>query len=111
MSDVGKLLVSYLDALKRAKEAAATAQRLADVVKAGAESLKHWRDVRVVNGKGGFPPGVGQLITPGTVDANTWPTALQLEEALVAYHQARQEAHTAHRAIPDENRHGIETPP
>ncbi|HWD26746.1 MAG TPA: hypothetical protein VG387_06255 [Rhizomicrobium sp.] len=58
---------------------------------------------------GGFPPGVA--MGRGTsVPASEWPTAQQIQDVLVRWHAAREDAMNAWRALPKDEQSAMQPP-
>ena len=96
----------YQDALKAVEEAEREAERVVGYIRDAAGKLGDWKGVVVANTGVGFPIGRTR-----SINADQWPTAMQLAEALAAYHSSISGARNAYGAIPSDRRHGIQPPP
>src|SRR2546426_9350132 len=82
------------------KKAEAVVERIAEINR----KLQDWRKVMISNGKHGFPPEISANMRSPTVDVRNWPTADQLEQVLVDWHNARQAAQNAWLQVPLDRR-------
>lgn len=72
-----------------------------------------WKRVVVSNiSSGGYPSEIvmGPKKAVGSIDANNWPTALQIHEALIAWHAARNEVMAKWNSIPEDQKIGLASP-
>ena len=99
----------YESALAAHERAKAQVERMVKVISDGANKLRDYDRVGVSNSNVGFPPEV--TFTGQSINANEWPSAQNLAEALSAYHETRHEAANAWRAVPDSIRHVVKEPP
>jgi len=74
-----------------------------------AAALEHWRSVHVANAGVGFPKDV--VMMNRAIDAKQWPTAMELAEALAAWHAAAEEAWAVWGRVPSADRARLEPPP
>lgn len=74
-----------------------------------AAALEHWRSVHVANVGVGFPKDV--VMMNRAIDAKQWPTAMDLAEALAAWHAAAEEAWAVWSRVPPAHRASLEPPP
>lgn len=74
-----------------------------------AGALEHWRSVHVSNTGVGFPKDV--MMMNREIDAKQWPTAMELAEALAAWHAAAEEAWALWGRVPATDRARLEPPP
>ena len=92
---------AYDAAKKRLDEAAREVGALVDYIAAASAALTHWKKV-MLDGRGvgvGYPQNVVLRDGP-RIDTAKWPTAAQLDAALVKWHKANAEAWTAHGKLP-----------
>jgi hypothetical protein len=74
-----------------------------------AAALQHWRSVHVANTGVGFPKDV--MMMNRSIDAKQWPTAMELAEALAAWHAAAEHAWAVWSRLPPADRARLEPPP
>jgi hypothetical protein len=74
-----------------------------------AAALEHWRSVHVANAGVGFPKDV--MMMNRAIDAKQWPTAMELADALAAWHAAAEEAWAVWSRVPPTDRARLEPPP
>ncbi len=96
------------DALRTLEAAERKAEGLAQyVVNAGA-ALRDWKDLTFANLRPpiSFPIGMRQAI-----NAEGWPTAAEVAQAITDYHTAQNDVQNAWRRVPSEKRVGMSEPP
>jgi hypothetical protein len=89
----------YADARSKYESASEAVQRIALVIIDAGQKLRSQSRVQVSNAAGGGYPGVPTVVA--TIDANTWPTAQAIHEALVAKHEAHAAMMSAYMAMPE----------
>ncbi len=62
------------------------------------------------NCEGGFPAEVIMNRTAPSFDANQWPTAVQIQQVFVRWHEARQAAESAWRGLSPEQQKAMQPP-
>jgi hypothetical protein len=107
----GSPVATYQSALKELAAAEHRAEAVVRVITDAADKLRNWRRVMIANGSGGFPPAIGLRIDSPSIDARGWPSADQLEQALVSWHIAHEAAVTAWNALAPGERTGLRPPP
>jgi len=98
---------AYQEALKKLEVTTRQVEHYVGEIQNGATKLRNWESVVISNSGVGFPAEAhGE-----SIDANTWPSAQQLAEALSEWHKARHTVNNAWSAIPEERRTGLQPPP
>jgi hypothetical protein len=86
--------------------------RLAELfISAGQQLKSDWRRVVVANHAGMKSPGFNVSPRHVSIDANDWPSADQLVEALNAAHEAQLAITNAWARVPEERRNVLVPPP
>ena len=85
-------------------------QIIGKVVAVAAGLQSHPDKFNFSNIPGGFPPEVIMNRASPSVDGNRWPTATEIQNALVQWHQSRQAMFNAWEAIPREDRSAFQPP-
>ena len=102
---------SYLDARKRYDLAARQASDVINVVQEVAGHLTSSPLAFMFSNTAQAMPEVGLSMRSKSVDANKWPTAAQIQAALVALHQAKSDLSVDWTALPQDDRSGMVPPP
>ncbi len=108
MDETENLVAKYQGALRKLRSAKERAERIVTVITETSEKLKNWKQMPIPGSRGFTSPMIG----PGSqaLDINSWPNGQQLEEAITAYHQAKDAADIAWRAIPENDKIGLQAP-
>lgn len=101
-------ITEYQTALRNFNRAKNHAETLVNTIAEAAAKLQNWRTVRVSNVNVGFPVDIS---ISNSINANQWPTAQQLAEALADYHSRLHEVGNAYRRIPEDQREVVQPPP
>ncbi len=99
---------AYQQALQTLESARQKAEGSAQTIVHAATLLQDWTNVRVSNVDVAFPV---QIPPNRSINADYWPSARQLAEALAAHHHALSEAGNAYRKIPIDQRQVVKPPP
>jgi hypothetical protein len=97
----------YQESLRKLEAARNKVERFVVEIKNGANSLLAWDQVVISNVQVGFPPEA----QVHSINADNWPTAQQLAEALSEWHKANHAVQNAWQAIPKADRTGLQPPP
>lgn len=98
---------NYQEALRKLESARHKVDRFVIEINNGANSLRTWDQVVISNVQVGFPPEAHVH----SINADNWPTAQQLAEALSEWHKANHAVNNAWQAIPKEHKTGLQPPP
>jgi hypothetical protein len=101
---------TYKNAMTNLAEATQNAERMAANVDRFAHLLQNWRTVGLANSPGFSAEGAGPVPTT-TINMRDWPSAQQLQNALVAWRSALQVVNSAWMAVPEHLRKGLPAPP
>jgi hypothetical protein len=99
----------YQEAINNLEKATRTAENFVEVITDAANKLRDWKHTIISNSGIGFPAELVMGQHP-SINAQNWPTADRLAEALAGWHKVRHAASNAYSAIPD-NRRGVVQPP
>ena len=102
------LVAAYQNAVRRLQEAQVKAQRLADFISDAGKKLEYWPTVTFSNIDFKFPSVERQYVRE--VDAAAWPSAAEVAQAIVEYHDAKTAADVAWDAIDEDGRVGLQEP-
>ena len=98
---------AYLDARQHLLQAKSAADAVVAEIRQAALLLTNWQNVRVGNGTATFPAD-DQL--DRVIDARTWPTADDLAQTLVRWHEAKRETEGAWGRVVQRDREGLRPP-
>lgn len=97
-------VLAYAETVQRAR-------RVSEIINRGATALRNWEQVLVTEVQGDFPQELARSgRSENHLPGNEWPNAQHIADALLAYHQARNDLETAFNAIPEDQRHAVKTP-
>jgi hypothetical protein len=99
---------SYLQARRELERREREVLRLVHTVQRAAGVLERWQCAEVTNVGLGFPKEVS--ILGRTIDGASWPSARDLAEALVAWHEAYEAALIAWNTLPPGAREPLPRP-
>ena len=99
----------YIEARESLLRREAGVREVVARIRHAAAALEHWRSVHVAGAGVGFPKDV--MMMNRAIDATQWPTALELAEALAAWHAAAEEAWAVWSRVPPADRARLEPPP
>jgi hypothetical protein len=100
----------YKQATDEVMDAMRNAERVAGIVRHGADVLGQWKRAIVANCQGAFPPEIGMNPNAPTINASEWPSGQQIADALGRFHDARIRLKNAYQAIPDSERSVVQPP-
>jgi hypothetical protein len=106
---MGDPIRTYLDSMANLERVAANAKRLIGTVVGVASALQ--RDpLRFMfsNSASGLPMDVA--FKAASANANDWPTADQIQQALAQWHHARAQVSQAWNAVPQNDRNSLRPP-
>lgn len=100
---------AYLESSRLLDSTAQTLTKMVRTITDAAEKLRNPATVAVLGrGLGIQPHLVG---TPATIEADEWPSAQQLHQALFNWQQADEACHIAWGLVPKPHRSGLQPPP
>jgi hypothetical protein len=103
-------LAKYLAALEALERAEHEAERIVSIITDAATRLRNWKQVRITDVSVFFPTEA-TATRSSEINGRTWPSGVQLAEALSQYHAALREVGTAFRRIPADQRGVVQPPP
>lgn len=101
-------IAAYQEALRNFDAATRQIERTVEVIISAASKLRVWKRVSISNIDLGFP--VEASAPDYCINGKEWPTARQLGEALVNWHQAHQAVRAKWERIPKDQRTGLVPP-
>lgn len=102
----------YIEARNVMIQASAAVQRMAETIRNVSHALStNSRRFLFANLPSGMPAEVAMSRDVVTVDANSWPSAQALQDALRDMHEARTVVFNAWSRVPQEQRSALQPPP
>jgi hypothetical protein len=101
---------AYKDATANLAEATQKAETMVADIGRFAHLLQGWKTVGLANSPGFSADGAGPVPTT-TINMQSWPSAQQLQNALVTWRSALQVVNSAWLAVPEHLRKGLPAPP
>ncbi|MBA3530578.1 MAG: hypothetical protein H0T73_01465 [Ardenticatenales bacterium] len=101
---------NYQRAIAALQAASARAEQYGALVTQTATSLREWKKVVMTNVEGEFPADLVAGRNTKSINGVDWPTAQQLADTLLNYHNAKKAVDTAWQAISEEQRQILQPP-
>jgi hypothetical protein len=106
-------VAAYLESLDAVREAATELIRIRKIIQGAAQALsQHWGRV-MVDGIGieDYPISIGLAPNVASINGQTWPTARQIADGIIAAHKAYDQTQAAWKYVPDDQRRHLAPPP
>jgi hypothetical protein len=102
----------YLDARSAYDHCNTELNAMRDIVRRAGQALDSNRGMLIFANSGiGLPSPVALSSQAVSIDANRWPSAEKIMEALVRWHEARSKMTSAWSTVPEARRAGLQQPP
>jgi hypothetical protein len=100
----------YQAALRKLKDAEKKAKHIASIVQSAGEAMRYWEDACVTGTASSYPGSMKTGDIGHKISATTWPTANEIDDALISYHVSKEELKRAWEAVPKDDRIGLSDP-
>jgi hypothetical protein len=105
-------VAAYLESLDTVRETATNLIRIRKIIQGAAQALsQHWGRVMVDHVGEEYPISIGLAANVASINGQTWPTAVEIAEAISAAHTAYDQAQIAWKYIPEDQRRRLAPPP